>query len=256
MDIKQLKFSYESNEPFINLEHLKIADGKITTIIGPNGSGKSTLLSLIAGLLKPNSGEIYLGEQLTSSLSTKELAKKIAVVHQQNEAPSHYSVRQLVKVGRYPHRKGLASTSEQDERAVDAALQQTSLLEHEDRSINELSGGQRQRAWLALSLAQDTDYLLLDEPTTYLDLHHQLEILTSVANLNDRHQKTIVMVLHDLNQAMQYSDEIIVMESGKVIAQGPPNKVMTAQLIEDVFKLPVQFIEDNSGQLHMLTLKK
>lgn len=256
MDIKNLSFSYEANQSFINMEHLEIPDGKVTTIIGPNGSGKSTLLSLISGLLKPTSGDIYLGSQKIADLSSKELAKKLAVVHQQNEAPSHYNVRQLVSVGRYPHRKGLSSMAEGDEVAIDLAIQQTALQEQEERSVNELSGGQRQRAWLALSLAQDTEYLLLDEPTTYLDLHHQLEILKSVENLNNRHQKTIVMVLHDLNQAMQYSDEIIVMSQGDIVAQGEPNQVMTAELIEEVFHLPVQFIVDQQGQKHMLTLKK
>ncbi|MBQ0140983.1 MAG: ABC transporter ATP-binding protein [Kurthia sp.] len=256
MDIKNLAFSYDRNQPFINLKHLEIPDGKVTTIIGPNGSGKSTLLSLIAGLLKPNSGDIYLGNQKVADLSAKELAKKLAVVHQQNEAPSHYTVRQLVNVGRYPHRKGLAGMTEADEVAIDTAIQQTALGKQEACNINELSGGQRQRAWLALSLAQDTEYLLLDEPTTYLDLHHQLEILGSVATLNKMHNKTIIMVLHDLNQAMQYSDEVIVMHHGEVVAQGVPEKIMTAELIDEVFHLPVQFIVDQHGQNHMLTLKK
>lgn len=256
MDIKNLVFSYEANKPFINLEYLEIPDGKVTTIIGPNGSGKSTLLSLISGLLKPTAGDIYFGKEKIADLSSKELAKKLAVVHQQNEAPSHYTVRQLVTVGRYPHRKGLSGMAEADEVAVDLAIQQTALEQQEERSINELSGGQRQRAWLALSLAQDTEYLLLDEPTTYLDLHHQLEILKSVENLNNKHQKTIIMVLHDLNQAMQYSDEVIVMQHGQVVAQGTPEQIMTTSLIEEVFHLPVQFIVDQQGQKHMLTLKK
>lgn len=256
MDIKQLSFSYDVKESFINIEKLQIPDGKITTIIGPNGSGKSTLLSLISGLLKAETGGVYINEQQIATMSTKELAKKLAVVHQQNEAPSHYTVRQLVKVGRYPYRKGLSSYSEEDEVAVDQAIEQTSLVEQEEKGINELSGGQRQRAWLALSLAQNTDFLLLDEPTTYLDLHHQLEILSTITKLNEQHQKTIVMVLHDLNHALQYSDEVIVMSKGQIIAQGEPEKIMTEELVKEIFHLPVQFIEDKQGNKQMLTLKK
>lgn len=256
MDIKQLSFSYDTKKPFINIEKLEIADGKVTTIIGPNGSGKSTLLSLIAGILKAEKGGVYIEEKQITQFTSKELAKKVAVVHQQNEAPSHYTVRQLVKVGRFPYRKGLAGYTEEDEKAVDLAIEQTTLSEQEERGINELSGGQRQRAWLALSLAQDTDYLLLDEPTTYLDLHHQLEILTNITQLNENHHKTIIMVLHDLNHAMQYSDEVIVMNGGQIIAQGNPSEIMTKELVDEVFHLPVEFVEDRAGNKHMLILKK
>lgn len=256
MDIKQLAFSYDEKKSFINIENLEISDGKITTIIGPNGSGKSTLLALISGILKADKGGVYLEEKQISEISSKDLAKKVAVVHQQNEAPGHYTVRQLVKVGRFPYRKGLAGYTAEDDNAVDAAIKETALIEQEDRGINELSGGQRQRAWLALSLAQDTEYLLLDEPTTYLDLHHQLEILSTVTQLNEQHSKTIIMVLHDLNHAMQYSDEIIVMKEGQIIAQGDPNVIMTKELVNDVFQLPVEFVEDHVGNKHMLILKK
>lgn len=256
MDIKELAFSYDNKKSFIDIDHLEIADGKITTIIGPNGSGKSTLLSLIAGILQAKNGGVYIGEENISQFSSKELAKKVAVVHQQNDAPSHYTVRQLVKVGRFPYKKGLAGYTEQDDEAVDLAIEQTSLVEQEEKGVNELSGGQRQRAWLALSLAQDTEYLLLDEPTTYLDLHHQLEILSNVKQLNEQQNKTIIMVLHDLNHAMQYSDEVIVMQEGQIIAQGNPNQIMSKELVDQVFHLPVEFVEDHIGNKHMLILKK
>lgn len=255
MDIKNLTFSYDKKKPFIELNQLTIKDSKITTIIGPNGSGKSTLLGLIAGHLKAHSGEVLLDDVNIHQISAKERAKKIAVVHQQNEAPEHYTVRQLVKIGRYPYRNKFGQNEEVDEQIIDEAIEAASLTAEEERFVYQLSGGQRQRTWLALSFAQQSDYLLLDEPTTYLDLHHQLDLLARVEEKNKTQNQTIVMVLHDLNQALQYSDEIIVMDGGRIIAQGEPFEVMTPEFIRKVFKLNVLFFEDPNGVKHLINIK-
>lgn len=256
MDIKNLEFAYTAKSSFINIEELKIAKSKITTIIGPNGCGKSTLLSLLAQQLSFSTGEIIIDQQNIHDLSRKELAKKIAIVYQQNEAPEQFTIRDLVKVGRYPYRKGLNGFSEQDIKAIDQAIEWTGLSELQHRRVAELSGGQRQRAWIALALAQETQYLLLDEPTTYLDLQHQYEILACVERLNRESNITIVMVLHDLNQAFQYSDEIIVMNAGKIIETGRPSDIMTVELIKEIFNINVQIIEDIEKNMQILPLKK
>ncbi|GEK33836.1 ABC transporter ATP-binding protein [Kurthia sibirica] len=256
MDIKNLFFSYHAKEPFIAIDELKISEGKITTIIGPNGCGKSTLLALIAQQLTYTAGEIYIEQQNISRLSRKELAKKLAIVYQQNEAPEQYTIRDLVKVGRYPYRKGLNSLSADDLTAIDKAIELTGLVALQDQRLAELSGGQRQRAWIALALAQETQYLLLDEPTTYLDLHHQFEILDCIEKLNKNANMTIIMVLHDLNQAFQYSDEVIVMSKGKIIKSGQPTVTMSEELIKGIFGINVQIIEDIEKNKHILPLRK
>lgn len=256
MDIKELSFSYDHKTTFISIEQLTIPKGKVTTIIGPNGSGKSTLLGLLGGSLIADQGQIMLDGKDLQRQKPKERAKQIAVVHQQNEVPHHYTVRQLVEMGRYPYRKAFSGLTKTDDAAIDAALEYTALVNEQHQPVHMLSGGQRQRAWIALALAQQSEYLLLDEPTTYLDAHHQLEILNCVAELNKDQQRTIVMVLHDLNQALQYSDEVIVMQQGEILAQGKVEEVMTISFIQEVFKLQVESIHDSHGEKHFIHLKK
>lgn len=224
--------------------HLQIPKGKITVLIGANGCGKSTLLRSLARLLKPKSGTILLdGEEIAKS-STKEIAKRLAILPQSPVAPEGLTVLQLVKQGRYPHQSWLKQWSIEDERIVNRALAQTQVEAFKDRSVDSLSGGQRQRAWIAMTLAQGTATLLLDEPTTYLDMTHQIEVLDILFDLNQKEQSTIVMVLHDLNLACRYADHIIALQNKKVVAQGKPEEIITAKLVKDVFSLDSVIIPD------------
>lgn len=256
MDIKQLTFSYNPKIPFLAIDQLMIPKGKVTAIIGPNGSGKSTLLHLLAGLLKPTSGALLLDEQSLYTYTAKERAKKLAVVHQQNDVPMNYTVRKLVEMGRYPHRKGMMRFTTEDDRIVDDALRVTDLIDQQHQFMHQLSGGQRQRVWIALALAQQSEYILLDEPTTYLDMHHQFEILHVIEKMNRMENRTIVMVLHDLNQALQFSDEVIVMQGGEVVAKGNTEEVLTETLIQRIFRIHVKSIQDSNCEKHFIHLKK
>lgn len=256
MDIKQLTFSYDKKIPFLAIKQLKIPKRKVTAIIGPNGSGKSTLLHLLAGLLKPTSGDLLLDEQPLHTYTAKERAKMLAVVHQQNDVPMNYTVRKLVEMGRYPHRRGMTRFTTEDDQVVDEALRVTDLIDQQHQFVHQLSGGQRQRVWIALALAQQSEYILLDEPTTYLDIHHQFEILQVIEAMNRMENRTIVMVLHDLNQALQFSDEVIVMQDGEVVAKGRTEEVLTESLIQRIFQTHVKSIQDMNGEKHFIYLKK
>ncbi|MFS0788088.1 ABC transporter ATP-binding protein [Shouchella sp. 1P09AA] len=252
MNIHNVSFSYAKNQSFINQFNATIQVGNITSIVGPNGSGKSTVLSLLARQLKAKQGEISLYEQAVHTYSTKEWARQLAVVHQQNEIPQHLSVRSLIAYGRFPHRDRFKPWSTEDEGAVSEALAVTGLSAMADRPVVHLSGGERQRVWLALSLAQQTPFLLLDEPTTYLDLYHQYELLDLIQSLKEEQGKTIVMVIHDLNQALQYSDDIWVMRQGKLVTAGDVRKVMTSSLIEEVFRVKARVVEDQETRKPLL----
>lgn len=234
MEIKKLKFSY-GEHAFIHSLDGNIELGKVTTILGPNGSGKSTLLNLLVQQLKPEQGEILLDGKNIREMPVKEIAKKIAMVHQQNSAPADITVERLVKFGRMPHQNIFSSQDEQEEEIVKWALSVTNLERMAGKRIGQLSGGERQRAWIAMALAQRTDILFLDEPTTYLDIFYQMEILNLVRKLNRDYGMTVVMVLHDINQAMQFSDNLIVMSRGNICYEGPVRDGITEERLKEVY---------------------
>ncbi|MDF2670448.1 MAG: transporter [Paenibacillus sp.] len=234
LDAIQLSLAY-GDTTIIDKLDLHIPKGQITILIGSNGCGKSTLLRAFARLLKPDQGEILLEGRSIAKQSTKEVAKQMAVLPQGPALPEGLSVLQLVRLGRYPHQSFLKQWSEEDEQKVMKALQLTHLEELMERPVDSLSGGQRQRAWIAMTLAQDTNILLLDEPTTYLDLAHQVEILDLLYDLNQREQRTIVMVLHDLNLACRYAHHMIAVHNKGVHSQGLPESIMTKRMIREVF---------------------
>jgi iron complex transport system ATP-binding protein len=216
---------------------LAIAPGRITTIVGANGCGKSTLLRSLARLLPPSSGQIVLDGRSVHTRPTKEVARVLGLLPQSPVAPEGIAVADLVGRGRHPHQKMLSRWTSHDYEVVADALAATGTTELADRSVDELSGGQRQRVWIAMALAQETDILLLDEPTTVLDVAHQVEVLDLLTDLSVARGTTIVMVLHDLNLAARYADEIVAMKDGRVHAVGAPSDVVTADLVEEVFGL-------------------
>ncbi|MFE7723859.1 ABC transporter ATP-binding protein [Nocardia rhizosphaerihabitans] len=223
---------------------LDIAPGVVTTVIGPNGCGKSTLLKSLGRLLRPRDGQVVLDGKAISSMKTKDVARVIGMLPQTPVAPEGLTVADLVARGRHPHQSWLRQWSADDETEVAAALAQTGIADLADRTLDELSGGQRQRAWISMALAQGTDILLLDEPTTYLDLAHSLEVLDLVDRLHAEFGRTVVMVLHDLNLAIRYSDELVVMCAGRIVAQGKPAEIVTAELLAEVFGLEATVLTD------------
>ena len=234
-DIKGLTFSYGTNEVIKGLD-LSIKQGKVTTLIGANGCGKSTLFNLITKNLRPNSGEIRLEGKDISQVKLKDFARQVAIVHQYNTAPADISVEKLVAFGRTPyHGFGSPSNSEEDEEKIKRALEITNTEKLKDKAMAQLSGGQKQRVWIAMALAKDTKILFLDEPTTYLDIRYQLQILKLVRKLNEEYGMTVIMVLHDINQSLYYSDEIVAMKDGRITAQGKPEEIITSKLIKNVY---------------------
>lgn len=230
--------------PVVRDLSLTVPDGEVTTIIGPNGCGKSTLLRSMARLLRPSDGRVVLDGQTVHEMSTKDVARAMALLPQSPVAPEGLLVRDLVGRGRHPHQRWFRQWSPEDERVVELALELTNTADLRDRPLDQLSGGQRQRAWIAMTLAQDTDLLLLDEPTTYLDLAHQVEVLDLVTRLNRERGRTVVMVLHDLNLAARYSSTIVVMKDGVIAAQGAPADVLTPDLLRETFGLVADVLPD------------
>ncbi|MFH9075469.1 ABC transporter ATP-binding protein [Streptomyces alboflavus] len=223
-----------------------IPPGVITTIIGPNGCGKSTLLRTLSRLLKPTKGSVVLDGDDIAKLRTKDVAKKLGLLPQAPVAPEGLTVSDLVARGRHPHQSWLRQWSSDDAAVVERALAMTGVADLADRPVDSLSGGQRQRVWISMTLAQGTDLLLLDEPTTYLDLAHAVDVLDLVDDLHES-GCAVVMVLHDLNLATRYSDNLIVMREGAILAQGHPRDVMTAELLEEAFGLRAKVIDDPVG---------
>jgi len=240
---KNLTLSY-ADTIILDDVNLSIPTGEITVLIGSNGCGKSTFLRSMARLLKPHSGSILLDGEMMKTLPTKEIAKKLAILPQGPVSPEGLTVLQLVKQGRYPYQKWFQQWSAKDEEIVQQALQSTGMLELSDRLVDSLSGGQRQRAWIAMTLAQDTNTILLDEPTTYLDLTHQIEVLDLLYKLNETDKRTIIMVLHDLNLACRYAHNIIAVKHKGVYAQGKPEDIINRELVKDVFNLECEVVPD------------
>lgn len=238
--VKDLSFAY-GKQPV--LQHLEVAfpAGKITTLIGANGCGKSTLFHLMTKNLKPDEGEILLRGENIQSIRSREFAKQVSIVHQYNTAPADLTVEKLVSYGRTPyHTMGIATNPKEDEEKIRWALEITHTQKHRDKPVMELSGGQKQRVWIAMALAQGTQVLFLDEPTTYLDIRYQLQILKLIRTLNREYGITIIMVLHDINQSLYYSDEIVAMKGGKMIAQGKPEEIVTSDLVREVYGVNLQ----------------
>jgi iron complex transport system ATP-binding protein len=223
---------------------LAVPPGRITAIVGANACGKSTLLRALARLLAPRRGEVHLDGRALHAIPTRELARRLGILPQAPVAPEGLTVIDLVSRGRSPHQTWWRQWSRADEEAVHAALAATGTAELAGRTVDELSGGQRQRAWIAMAVAQGTPVLLLDEPTTYLDLAHQIDVLDLITDLNRQERRTVVMVLHDLNQACRYADHIVAMKAGRVVAEGAPGEVITEETVAEVFGLRCQISPD------------
>ena len=243
IEVEGLRVGYDKRTVIPELD-VVIPDGSFTVIVGPNACGKSTLLRSLARLLKPTAGHVLLDGAEISSYPAKEVARRIGLLPQTSIAPDGITVLDLVSRGRYPHQSLLRQWSDADEAAVTDALAATNTTELSARFVDELSGGQRQRVWVAMSLAQQTPLLLLDEPTTFLDIAHQVELLDLFAELNTSGDRTLVAVLHDLNQAARYATHLIAMKDGRIIAQGAPSDIVTADMVLEVFGLRCRILTD------------
>ncbi|MCR8644933.1 ABC transporter ATP-binding protein [Paenibacillus sp. N1-5-1-14] len=243
IEAKDVSLSYGDKIIFQDL-NLSIPRGKISVLIGANGCGKSTILRSLSRVMQPQKGEVILDGADIAKMSTKDVAKKMAILPQTPVAPEGLTVLGLVRQGRYPYQNWFKQWSQEDEEKVRFALQASGLEDLQNRTVDSLSGGQRQRAWIALTLAQDTDILLLDEPTTYLDLTHQIEVLDLLYDLNEREGRTIVMVLHDINLACRYAHHILAIKEGKLWAEGPPEDIVDEKLLCEVFGLQCQVGRD------------
>jgi iron complex transport system ATP-binding protein len=236
---EHLALAYDQNEVIRDLS-LKIPSQQITALVGPNGSGKSTLLRGLARLMKPERGAVYLDGQAIHQLPTKQVAKQLAVLPQRPEAPDGLVVRELVAFGRFPYQGYLGIATEDDDARIESALAITGMDGLADRQLGELSGGQRQLAWIAMAFAQDTQVLLLDEPTTFLDMAHQLEVLEVLARLHREQQRTIVMVLHDINQAARYAQFMVALVAGQIVASGSPREIVNRTTLVRVFDIEAE----------------
>lgn len=240
---ERLSLAY-GNRTIVEQLNLTVPDGKITALVGSNGSGKSTILKAMARILNPIGGCVRLDGKEIHRQPTKEVAKQLAILPQNPTSPEGLTVRELVSFGRYPHQRGFGSLNAEDRRMVDWALGATNMQDFADRSVDQLSGGQRQRAWIAMALAQGTELLLLDEPTTYLDMAHQIEVMLLLEKLNREQRTTIVMVVHDLNHAARYAQHLVALKKGTVLYEGDPTEVMTSEMLRDVFGIDADVIPD------------
>jgi len=255
LQIRNASFSYSDFNDF-TLHHISLSVNKSqrVALLGPNGSGKTTVLKLASGVLSPKQGAILLGERDIRDLSRKEIAREVAVVPQYFNIPFAFSVEEIVMMGRTPFIKTFSDQTERDYAAVKHALDITKMESFKTRSFNELSGGERQRVILAMALAQQPDLLLLDEPTTHLDINHQIEMLKLVNKLNDTKGTTIVAAMHDLNLAAMYFERLIILKEGRIVADGTPQEVLTSRLIKEVFSVSVQVEQHPSGVPHIVVL--
>jgi iron complex transport system ATP-binding protein len=237
---QEVTLGYDGNVVAAGLS-VAIPEGGFTAVVGPNACGKSTLLRALVRMLKPRAGSVLLDGTEISSLPTKQVARRLGLLPQTSTAPDGISVAELVARGRHPHQRLLRQWSHEDEEAVRDAMAQTNVDDLADRLVDELSGGQRQRVWLAMALAQQTPLLLLDEPTTFLDIAHQMEVLDLCAELHEE-GRTLVAVLHDLNHACRYATHLIAMRDGAIVAEGEPRAIVDAELVEAVFGLPCHVV--------------
>lgn len=240
---KGVDIAYGKRRIVENLD-LTIPERRFTALIGPNGSGKSTILRTFAALMKPSGGSLLLDGRDLTKLSTREVARKVGVLLQGPVAPEGLTVADLVRQGRYPHQQLFGRWSAHDQEACDEALMLTGTTDLRDRALDSLSGGQRQRAWIAMTLAQQGETLLLDEPTTYLDLEHQIELMKLIKMLVAKHGKTVVAVLHDINQAARFAEHIVILKDGRITAAGKPDAVISAETIFTVFNVKTMVIRD------------
>lgn len=234
--------------------NLSVEEGEIISLLGPNGSGKSTLLKLMARLLEPHQGSVILDGKELSSMNTVDVARKLSMLPQMNDHQLDLTVRELVEFGRHPHKPWFQRLDHEDHRIVDWTLEVTGLMSYEHRFLQSLSGGERQRAWIAMSLAQKPQVLLLDEPTTYLDIAHQLEVMELIQQLNQEYRMTVIMVLHDINQASQYSDRLVVMKKGTIEYDGPPECVLCQAMFQHIFDIEVEIYKE--GEKPFFTPKR
>lgn len=253
--VEDIRYSYSKGNEVLHGITAEFSSGKITALLGANGCGKSTLLNLIAGVMKPDSGRILLNGAETRSLKRTAVAQNIAVVHQSNTAPADMTVEKLVSAGRTPYRTLFGSSTQADNKAVECALADTDTAEFADRAISALSGGQMQRVWLAMALAQDTDILLLDEITTYLDIHYQLEILHLIRQLNLKKNITIIIVLHDINLALEFCDEVVIMKDGAITAQGSIDEAVNERILNEAFDVSSKIVLID-GKKHCIFSRK
>ncbi|MFJ1914198.1 ABC transporter ATP-binding protein [Streptomyces sp. NPDC088147] len=240
---RELTLAYEDRTVVHELD-LAVPDGQVSVIVGPNACGKSTTLRALGRLLKPRGGSVLLDGTELARIPTRKIAQSIGLLPQSPVAPEAITVADLVSRGRQPHQHWWQQWSDEDERAVTDAMERTDVTALADRSVDELSGGQRQRVWIAMALAQETDLLLLDEPTTFLDIAHQVEVLDLVRRLNHDQGRTVVIVLHDLNQAARYADHLVAMKEGRIVAEGRPGEIVTAELVREVFGLESVVVPD------------
>ena len=245
---EDLVIGYPSgDEPVVEEESIRITPREVTALVGPNGSGKSTILNGLADQLVPDSGTVRLDGTDVHELSTKELARKLGLLSQENVSPDSITVAKLVEHGRYPHRGFFDSLSDDDWAAIDRAISLSGIEHLREREVGSLSGGQKQLVWIAMVLAQETGVLLLDEPTTFLDLHHQLEVMEIVETLRDESDITVVLVLHDIDQAARYADHMVALKEGAICARGSPEEVVTEELLAEVFEIDARVERTDRG---------
>lgn len=250
---QQLSVAYGDTTIIENLS-VTIPKGKVTALIGPNGCGKSTLLKTLSRINKPKSGEIFIEQTSLGRIKDKVLAQQLSLLPQVLVSPEGITVRKLVEYGRSPYVSHWGRLSQADKKIVEQAMTETGVLELAEQNVESLSGGQRQRAWIAMVLAQDTDIVMLDEPTTYLDLSHQIELMELMRTMNEQ-GKTVIVVLHDLNQACRYCDHLVVLKQGQLMAQGSPKEVFTERLLHEVFDLDAVVIDDPIASSPMCVAK-
>lgn len=251
---KNVCLGYNDKTVIKNLD-IDIKRGSVVSIIGPNGSGKSTLLKSFAKLLSPSSGSVIVENRDLAEVSMRCLAKKVSILLQRNSCPADIKVKELIYYGRTPHKKWYERHNEEDEKIIADAIRKTKIEDMVDRQVSKLSGGESQRVWLAMALAQDPEILLLDEPTTYLDIGYQIELLDLIMEINRTANMTVIMVLHDLNQASRYSDVIYVLEEGEIYDQGCPKEVINKRMLQKVYKLEAEIIYDDEGNPIVLPTK-
>ena len=247
ISVKKLSVAYESNT-IIEDMNLSIPKGKISIIIGSNGCGKSTLLKTIARINKPKNGDIFINNKNIKKVKEKDIAKDVAFLPQGPVCPSGLTVRELVAFGRFPHQKMIGGLNNHDKEVIDWAIKETGLSEFADREVENLSGGQRQRAWIAMTLAQETEIIMLDEPTTYLDMSYQLEVLEVLQRLNREKKITVVIVLHELNNACRFADNIIGLKKGKLICEGRPIDVINKENLKEIYGIDAKLQLSEDGK--------